>query len=178
MKNRKKNRKTYQEKKEKLKEKNEKEGKDFLLFKKKENEKDIAELSDKGKDVNVLYKSSTNLKEILNESPIYCENCKDAYEPNAILKHIGNNKECRNFYGSSFDKFKLEKERLRIKKFQLAKRRENYAADPKVQEYKRVSNKKTYQTIKDKRSAMKEKKRIEYQKEDAKQTFQYKKKVA
>jgi len=142
-----------------------KKAKIFFCLRKQKNEKEIAELFDKGKDLNVLYKSSTNLKEILNESPVHCENCKDAYEPNAILKHIGNNKECKNFYGPSFDKFKLEKERLRIKKFQLAKQKENYATDPKVQENKRVSNTKTYQAIKDKKAAMKEKRRIEYQKE-------------
>ena len=173
-----KNRKTYQEKKEQIKAKNEKESRDFLLFKKKENEKEIAELSDKGKDLNILFKSTMNLKDVLKESPVLCENCKDAYETNAILKHIGNNKECKAFYGPSFEKFKLEKERLRIKNFKLAKQRKNYASDPKIQENKKEFNKKSYQTAKDKKSAIKEKKRIEYQKEDAKHTFQYKKKVA
>ena len=132
-----KNRKTYQEKKEQIKAKNEKESRDFLLFKKKENEKEIAELSDKGKDLNILFTSTMNLKDVLKESLVLCENCKDAYETNAILKHIGNDKECKAFYGPSFEKFKLEKERLRIKNFELAKQRKDYASDPKTQENKK-----------------------------------------
>ena len=57
---------------------------------------------------------------------------------------------------------------MRIKNFKLAKQRKNYAYDPKIQENKKESNKKSYQTAKDKKSAMKEKRRIAYQKEDAK----------
>ena len=133
---------TAKRKKEQIKAKNEKESRDFLSFKKKENEKEIAELSDKGKDLNILFKSTINLKDVLKESPVLCENCKDAYETNAILKHIGNNKECKAFYGPSFEKFKLEKERLRIKNFKLAKQRKHYSSDPKIQENKKESNKK------------------------------------
>ena len=57
---------------------------------------------------------------------------------------------------------------MRIKKFEFAKQRKNHGSDPKIQKNKKESNKKSYQTAKDKKSAMKEKRRIEYQKEDAK----------
>ena len=168
----------YQEKKEKIKEKNKKASKDFLLYIKKKNEEEIDQLPDKGKDLNFLYRSSNNLKEILAESTVFCENCKDAFDPNAILKHIGNNNECKTFYGQSFERFKVEKEKLRIKKSILAKQRKDYAADLKIRECKKESNTKTYQTFKKKQSLVKEKEKIEFEKKSARQTFEFKKKIA
>ena len=75
-------------------------------MRKKENEKKIGEFSDEGKNLNlnILDKSTNNLKEILGESNVICQNCKDVYDPSAILKHIGNNKECKSFYGSNFER--------------------------------------------------------------------------
>ena len=116
----------------------------------------------KAKDLNILFKSTKNLGEILKVSIVICENCKDDYDPASILKHIGNNQECKAFYGSDFERLKKEKNRLRIKDYKLAKQREKYASDPNMREKKKESNKKSYQTLKDKQAAIKEKKSIEY----------------
>ena len=119
-----------------------------------------------------------SVKEILKETTVICQNCKDIYEPSSILKHIGNNKLCKSYYGEDFERLKKEKERLRIKNYQLAKQRETYASDAKVRAIKEESNKKTKQTYRDKKLALKEKERIEDEKEDARFTFEWKKNTA
>ena len=57
-----KNRQNYLEKRQEIKIKNDKESKDYLLFKKEKNEKEIDELSDKGEDLNILDKSTNKLQ--------------------------------------------------------------------------------------------------------------------
>merc|ERR1712150_317685 len=101
-----KNKRNYQEKKDEIKAKNKKESRDLFLHIKKGNEKEIDNLSDKGKDLNILYKSTNNLGIILKVSTVICENCKDEYDPSSVLKHIGNNQECKAFYGSDFERLK------------------------------------------------------------------------
>ena len=118
------------------------------------------------------------LKEILKESTVICQNCKDIYEPSSIFKHIGNNKVCKTFYGEDYQRLKKEKERLRMKKYQLAKQREAYASDKKIRESKKESNKKTKKTYMDKKSALREKLRIEDEKKNAKFKFEFKKNTA
>ena len=147
------------------------------MWKKAQNEREIDSLSDKEENLNILKKSTNNLEQILNEPVVICQNCKDPYDPSAIFKHIGNNKECKSFYGQDFEKLKKEKNKLRFKKYQLTKQREKYASDLTIREKRKESNEKTYQEFKDKRTANKEKERIEFRKKEAKQIFIFKKRV-
>ena len=104
-------RQAYQEKKEEIKAKKKardaKQSKELLLFTKEQNEKEIDELSDKGENLNILYKDTNNLEEILKESTVICHYCKDIYDPSSILKHIGNNRECKSFYEPNFENANL-----------------------------------------------------------------------
>ena len=157
----------YQENKNKIKEKNAEFSKSLLYYQKNKNEKEIEELSLKRENLNILDRNTSNLIEILDFDYITCEHCKNTYDPNSILKHIGNNKECRSFYGQSFEKLKKEKNNLR----QVIR----YASDPDMRKRQKDSSKKAYKKLKNIQAIEKEKEKIEKKKKDAKIEFEYKK---
>ena len=95
----------YQENKERIREKNAKFSKYCLYSHKKKNEEEIEELSIKEEDLNILYRNTVNLEEILQDEFVMCEHCKDAYKANTIFKHIGFKKECKAFYGTDLKGF-------------------------------------------------------------------------
>ena len=176
--NKQKHKQTYKEKKEIIKAENEKKSEDFFIYMKEENEKEIDALSDKGENLNILYKSTENLEEILEEPEVICQHCKDIFNPSSIFKHIGNNKGCKAFYGQDFEDLKKKKNKIRSKKYSLAKEREKYATDTNFKEKKKKSSKKSYETLKEKQNAIKEKQKVENKKKDAKFSYEFKKKVA
>ena len=42
-----------------------------------------------------------------------CENCKKLWDPDSLLKHIGNNEKCKSFYGLRFEEMKMVRNRER-----------------------------------------------------------------
>ena len=73
-----------------------------------------------------------------------CEFCKKSFEPKKILKHIGNSKDCKSYYGSKFAELKTAKisdrnqkykKNLTVKEMEKTNkvRREKYGNDPERQ---------------------------------------------
>ena len=48
------------------------------------------------------------------ESEVLCKFCKQRFESASILKHIGNNEECKLFYGPRFEAMKKDHKRQRM----------------------------------------------------------------
>ena len=74
-----------------------------------------------------------------------CENCEEIYPTSSMLKHIGKNKECKEFYGQRFHEMKKQQATdrkarwrqnmsKRKKKMFLKKQRQQYAKDPEKKE--------------------------------------------
>ena len=83
---------------------------------------------------------------------VNCDLCKKSFSKEAILKHIGKNKACKEFYGPRFKEMKKEKERNRKAKNRaklslkdhnklLKRQRIKYAQDPELKEKKKEWNK-------------------------------------
>ena len=85
-----------------------------------------------------LLASSQEDEDSQEESQVFCEQCGKSWEPKTLLRHIGQNKECRKFYGARFDEMKRKKhketmQRSREKKGtkeELKTQRESYEALP------------------------------------------------
>ena len=46
-----------------------------------------------------------------------CENCKESFDKAKILKHIGNKKICKSYYGERYGQMKREKDAKRQRKY-------------------------------------------------------------
>ena len=79
---------------------------------------------------------------------VNCELCKKSFSKEGILKHIGKNEACKEFYGPRFKEMKKEKERNRKAKNRaklslkdhnklLKRQRIKYAQDPELKEKKK-----------------------------------------
>ena len=80
-----------------------------------------------------------------------CESCKKKLDKSKILKHIGNSKACKAYYGSRYLELKANKRcetklkywnslpRKRIEKINKD-RREKYSNDPEKQAMKKLSH--------------------------------------
>ena len=83
---------------------------------------------------------------------MFCEQCGKSWEPKTLLRHIGQNKECRKFYGARFDEMKRKKhketmQRSREKKGtkeELKTQRESYAKNPAKRKKKQDASNKRY----------------------------------
>ena len=76
-----------------------------------------------------------------------CDCCKKIFDKKAILRHIGQSKKCKAFYGPRFKDMKTK---------QASERKENYRSNLSSKEHKRVlkRNRKIYAS----NAALKEKK--------------------
>ena len=74
-----------------------------------------------------------------------CEFCKKHWDSASLLKHIGNSKDCKSFYGSRFELLKKDHRRQRKQwsrrdigtEKELERKREKYASNPEEKEKKR-----------------------------------------
>lgn len=121
-----------------------------------------SEESNEATGENILLRSTENLKKVFEEPTVFCQFCKKQCEPNTILKHIGNVKNCKSFYGEKFEVFKKEQKRLTLKSYQLAKKRENYASNPELREKKKKASKKSYFDFKEKKTVQKKESHLEF----------------
>ena len=88
-----------------------------------------------------------------------CENCKKLWDPDSLLKHIGNNEKCKSFYGPRFEEMKRESNRERNEQ-----RKKEYASNPKKKEDK----KQYYQKVKKIIEIRRQEREKELKKEEAK----------
>ena len=132
-----------------------------------------SEESNEGTEENILLRSTENLKKVFEEAIVFCQFCKKQCEPNTILKHIGNVKNCKSFYGEQFEVFKKEQKRLALKSYQLAKERENYASKPELREKKKNASKKSYLDLKEKKKVQKKEEHQKFLLESGKEKLSY-----
>ena len=53
---------------------------------------------------------------------VKCDSCKKTMIENTILRHIGNSKSCRKFYGTRYEEMKKKKGREKVAKHRLNKK--------------------------------------------------------
>ena len=115
--------------------------------------------------------------EIESRKKWQCECCKALWEPESLLKHIGNTEKCKSFYGPKFDDLKRSHRRQRkqfyrkengIKK-ELERQREAYASNPQKREEKRKRN----EEAKKNQEIFRQEQKKEWRKKDAKETVLY-----
>ena len=75
--------------------------------------------SEEGSSIKILYKDIENFQEIFENPLVKCHFCMDKFDPLYILKHIETSRDCKSFYGSKFDEFKKEKNRLKFTRSSL-----------------------------------------------------------
>ena len=63
------------------------------------------EKSEEGSGTRILYKNTQNFQEIFEDPWVKCQFCTEKFDPHSILNHIGQNKDCKSFYGPKFDQF-------------------------------------------------------------------------
>ena len=125
------------------------------------------EKSDDEEVNNILYRSSENFREILLQGDALCHSCKSSFTTNSILKHIGNSKDCKKFYGPKFEDIKREQKKI-VKEVHMmergkAKEREEYASNPEIRKRKKDS----YLKKKEKKKILKEEEHKKYNSESA-----------
>ena len=102
---------------------------------------------------------------------VKCDSCRKTMIENTILRHIGNSKSCRKFYGTRYEEMKKKKGREKVAKHrlnkksfgpehedQLRKMRELYANNQSMKDRKR----KNYEKNKQQRKEKNEKETKEY----------------
>ena len=135
----------YAEKKENTKEAKEQE--------KKRLDQLIAEAEERGKE--------KRRRADLAKHYLECENCKKLWDPDSLLKHIGNNEKCKSFYGLRFEEMKMERNRERNEQ-----RKKEYASNPKKKEEKNQY----YQKVKKIIEIRRQEREKELEKEEAKRS--------
>ena len=89
-----------------------------------------------------------------------CECCKQSFDTNTILKHIGHKKACKAFYGLRYNELKKEQNRKKVENFRdklsLKKReemlrteRERYHISSELKEKRKVLNLRRKEKIQD-----------------------------
>ena len=70
---------------------------------KEQEKKRLKQLSE---DVDKEIKEKRRIMDLANNY-LECENCKKLWDPDSLLKHIGNNEKCKSFYGLRFEEMKM-----------------------------------------------------------------------
>ena len=69
-----------------------------------------------------------------------CECCKKSFDPSKILKHIGNRKACKSFYGPRYSEMKRKKDNERKQNYRYNMTREKNEMINKLQREKYAKN--------------------------------------
>ena len=64
-----------------------------------------------------LNEKATNTLDGNEELKTSCESCKKSFHPMTLLKHIGQSKDCKVFYGPRFKEMKKRQERERKQRY-------------------------------------------------------------
>merc|ERR1712083_515662 len=89
--------------------------------------------SEEGSSITILLKTTETFKEIFEKTWVKYHHSLKKFDTHNILDHIGARKSCKSFYGSKFDDFKKEKNKLRNNAY----RRENFHSNLEKKEEKR-----------------------------------------
>ena len=90
-----------------------------------------------------LNEKATNTLNGNEELKTSCESCKKSFHPMTLLKHIGQSKDCKVFYGPRFKEMKKRQERERKQRYRnnmtseekektLKRRRELHSQKPEI----------------------------------------------
>ena len=96
---------------------NKKEKKKQYYAEKKETTKEAKEQEKKrlkqlSEEVDERSKEKRRIMDLANNY-LECENCMKSWDPDSLLKHIGNNEKCKSFYGLRFEEMKMVRNRER-----------------------------------------------------------------